>query len=209
MRSGSMVRPVIASWSLLASFVSGRWPESVLTRHDNGLTSPTCGTQAAHREQRSRGRSSPARYTRSGTRGAPGCRRTPDRWSREVPRAFLLVRARLGVLRLVEHGQRHLGQIHDLHGEAAVISPVLSDPSPEPSDVTPGRSDVVSPFRYNHLSQRVLDCIVLRARCSRCEEIRNSAPTESPLAMQVTRPPAQPTPSARLRPAQVRPAAEL
>jgi hypothetical protein len=34
------------------------------------------------------------------------------------------------VLRLVEHGQRHLGQIHDLHGETAVISRVLSDPSP-------------------------------------------------------------------------------
>lgn len=45
--------------------------------------------------------------------------------------------------------------------------------------------------------------------CMRCDEIRNSAPTESPLAMQVTRRPAQPTPSAGLRPAQVMPAAEL
>jgi hypothetical protein len=136
-------------------------PDQSLTRHENGLSSPACGTQAAHRERRSRGRSSPARYTRSCTPAAPGFRRTPDRWSREVPRAFLLVRARPGLLRLFGHGQRHLGQIRDLHGEAAVISPVLSDPSPGPSDVTPGRSDVVSPFRHYRLSQRVLDCIVL------------------------------------------------
>jgi hypothetical protein len=80
----------------------------------------------------------PARYTRRCTRAAPGCRRPPDRSSREVPRVFLLVRARLGVLRLIEHGQRHLGQIHDLHGETAVISRVLSDPSPHGETRTAG-----------------------------------------------------------------------
>jgi hypothetical protein len=59
------------------------------------------------------------------------------------------------------------------------------------------------------VAQKFLVCIVLLEQCPRCEAIRNSAPTESPLSMQVTRRPAQPTPPARLRPAQVRPAAEL
>src|SRR4051794_20858831 len=56
------------------------------------------------------------------------------------------------------------------------------------SDAILSRLRPVRPTRLarGEFGQEKLDCIV-RARCPRCEEIRNLAPTESPLATQVTR----------------------